>query len=107
MEWSLKTWLAPWAYVASVVYHDMFWYPFSGNRRVHAALRSDWGRLFFNWEKTAAVGDGYPDVGPEPGGIVRGVGQLLKMAVGILWTCLREAPELAVRKRRSAAVRGA
>jgi len=105
VEWSLKTWLAPWAYVASVVYHDMFWYPFSGNRRVHAALRSDWGRLFFNWEKTVAKGDGYPDVGPAPGGIARGVGQLLKMAAGILWTCIREAPELAVRKRRSAAVR--
>ena len=27
LEWSLKTWLAPWAYVASVAYHDMFWYP--------------------------------------------------------------------------------
>jgi uncharacterized protein (DUF362 family) len=27
IEWSLKTWLAPWAYVASVSYHDMFWYP--------------------------------------------------------------------------------
>ncbi len=25
IEWSLKTWLAPWAYVASVTYHDMFW----------------------------------------------------------------------------------
>ena len=47
-------------------------------------------------------GPGYPDVGPAPGGIVRGVGQLLKMAAGILWTCVREAPELALRKRRSA-----
>ena len=28
MEWSLKTWMAPWAYVASVLYHDSFWYPF-------------------------------------------------------------------------------
>jgi hypothetical protein len=24
LEWSLKTWLAPWAYVASVLYHDMY-----------------------------------------------------------------------------------
>ena len=27
IEWSLKTVLAPWAYMASVVYHDSFWYP--------------------------------------------------------------------------------
>ena len=27
IEWSLKTVLAPWAYIASVVYHDSFWYP--------------------------------------------------------------------------------
>jgi uncharacterized protein (DUF362 family) len=103
VEWSLKTWLAPWAYVASVVYHDMFWYPFSGNRRVHDVLRSDWGRLFFNWEKAKADEKGYSELGPAPGGIVRGVGKLLRMGVSILWTCLKEAPEFAVRKRRKAA----
>ena len=27
IEWSLKTWLAPWAYLASVAYHDLYWYP--------------------------------------------------------------------------------
>ncbi|WP_343390150.1 hypothetical protein [Candidatus Amarobacter glycogenicus] len=26
-EWSLKTFLAPWAYMASVIYHDSIWYP--------------------------------------------------------------------------------
>src|SRR6478735_7627999 len=26
VEWSLKTVLAPWAYIASVLYHDSFWY---------------------------------------------------------------------------------
>ena len=30
IEWSLKTVLAPWAYMASVVYHDSFWYPVHG-----------------------------------------------------------------------------
>src|SRR5689334_15376752 len=46
IEWSLKTWLAPWAYVASVTYHDMFWYPFKGQQHINTALRSDWGKLF-------------------------------------------------------------
>jgi hypothetical protein len=29
IEWSLKTVLAPWAYIASVIYHDSFWYPYN------------------------------------------------------------------------------
>ncbi len=73
VEWSLKTWLAPWAYVASVAYHDMFWYPFYGKARVEEALRSDWGRLFANWGKAQpdAAGRGYPDVGSEHPELVR------------------------------------
>ena len=30
LAWSLKTVLAPWAYLASVLYHDTFWYPLKG-----------------------------------------------------------------------------
>jgi uncharacterized protein (DUF362 family) len=63
IEWSLKTWLAPWAYVASVGYHDVFWYPFVGKPRVQAALDSDWGRLFANWSSVRCDGRGFPDVG--------------------------------------------
>jgi len=66
LEWSLKTWLAPWAYVASVSYHDLFWYPFFGPRRVRAALESEWGRLFANWGRVAVdpAGRGYPRWAP-------------------------------------------
>ena len=49
VEWSLKTWLAPWAYIASVIYHDLFWYPFYGKGRVENVFRTDWGKLFHNW----------------------------------------------------------
>ncbi len=66
VEWSLKTWLAPWAYAASIAYHDYYWYPFVGQDRVNEALFSDWGRLFFNWEDVAPDENGWPDVGPEP-----------------------------------------
>ena len=38
IEWSLKTVLAPWAYMASVVYHDSFWYPV--NAQAHDAERA-------------------------------------------------------------------
>ena len=50
IEWSLKTVLAPWSYMASVIYHDSFWYPFIAKTQMQQVLASDWGRLFRNWE---------------------------------------------------------
>ena len=102
LEWSLKTWLAPWAYVASVIYHDTYWYPFRGRTRVQAALRSRWGRLFQNWDAVAPDGDGYSSVGQTQGSLVRAGFDLLGLSMRILWTCIREAPEVAVRRRRIA-----
>ncbi|NOT00848.1 MAG: DUF362 domain-containing protein [Phycisphaerales bacterium] len=64
IEWSLKTWMAPWSYVASIAYHDYFWLPFVGRDRVDAALNSDWGRLFANWEQLTPNESGWSDVGP-------------------------------------------
>jgi uncharacterized protein (DUF362 family) len=67
LEWSLKTWLAPWAFVASVGYHDVLWYPLLGKPRVRAALESDWGRLFASWGNVRCDGRGFPDaLGPAP-----------------------------------------
>ena len=100
LEWSLKTWLAPWAYIASVLYHDTLWYPLWGRVRVQSALHSAWGRLFHNWESVQADVAGYRDVGQERGQLVRSAVGLLGLSLKILWTCIREAPELAVRKRR-------
>lgn len=100
VEWSLKTWLAPWAYIASVLYHDSYWYPRHGNRRVHEALKSEWGRLFHNWDRVTPDEKGWQDVGDEPPGMVRRTGQLLKMSMKILWKCICEAPEVAARRRR-------
>jgi hypothetical protein len=103
LEWSLKTWLAPWAYIASVLYHDMYWYPVSGNRRMHEALQSDWGRLFHNWEKLVPDEQGWPDVGTAPAEFVRNTRELVRMAAGILGTCVAEAPEtIRLRRRRMA-----
>jgi hypothetical protein len=105
LEWSLKTWLAPWAYIASVLYHDMFWYPFNGNGQVHQALRSEWGRLFHNWERLTPDENGWTNVGDAPAEFVKSTGQLIRMAAGILGTCIVEAPESTwLRRRRTAAV---
>lgn len=99
IEWSLKTWLAPWAYIASVVYHDMYWYPRFGNHRVHEALRSEWGRLFHNWERLTPDEKGFAELGDLPSRIVLGTASILARGFRILGECVKEAPEFASRKR--------
>jgi len=42
----LRTFLVPWSYCASILYHDFYWYPLIGRRRVREALKTEWGRLF-------------------------------------------------------------
>ncbi len=42
----LQSPLVPWAYFASNFYHNVYWYPFVGRKRVEAALQTRWGRLF-------------------------------------------------------------
>jgi uncharacterized protein (DUF362 family) len=42
----LQSPLVPWSYFASNFYHNVFWYPFIGRKRVQAALENPWGRLF-------------------------------------------------------------
>jgi len=105
IEWSLKTWLAPWSYIASVLYHDMYWYPRNGKSRVQEILRSEWGRLFHNWEKLTPDENGWQDVGIEPAKLDRSTLQLMGKAFRILGTCVTEAPE--TRRLRGRKVVGA
>jgi uncharacterized protein (DUF362 family) len=42
----LRSPLVPWSYVASNFYHNVYWYPVVGRKRVQAALETKWGRLF-------------------------------------------------------------
>jgi uncharacterized protein (DUF362 family) len=94
LEWSLKTWLAPWSYLASVTYHDLYWYPRNGQGRVHEVLQSDWGRLFHNWETARADENGFPDVGCAPTEFTRATKDLLKMGARVFVTAAKEAPEV-------------
>jgi hypothetical protein len=107
MEWSLKTVLAPWAYIASVLYHDSFWYP-THQQVLREILNSEWGRLFHNWEQVAIPPDrleaeGWKDVGPPVGEFKTETAKLLLTSLRILGTCIREAPEFDARRRRRAA----
>ena len=78
----------------------LFWYPFMGRKRVRSALKSVWGRLFAQWGRVETTATGYVGINSESKGLVRGVFGLLGIGAKILLTCIREAPELAARKRR-------
>jgi uncharacterized protein (DUF362 family) len=103
LEWSLKTWLAPWAYIASVAYHDAFWYPMYAKDHMQPVLDSEWGRLFANWRavQTDPDGRGYPDVGPPSPDLTRNLTLQLTEAMRLVGMALRESPEWQARKRRS------
>ncbi len=100
IEWSLKTVLAPWAYIASVIYHDSFWYPVLGRQKMHDVLASEWGRLFRNWEQVTPDARGYPAIPAEAAEIERTGLKAFNRSLGILATCVKEAPEFASRRRR-------
>jgi hypothetical protein len=103
IEWSLKTVLAPWAYMASVVYHDSFWYPVKARYMMQQVLDSDWGRLFRNWETLTPTPDGFPSVGTEAAELERTGLRAFTKSIGILGTCIKEAPEFGRQRRRMAA----
>ena len=100
IEWSLKTWLAPWAYVASVTYHDMFWYPFKGKPHIQKALESEWGRLFANWGNVPKTEKGFPEVGEAHPELVRMGLKHFAEGSRLVAMAVAESPEMKARQRR-------
>ncbi len=45
----LRSFLAPWAFFASNVYHNGYWRNVVGKRRIRRALETPWGRLFSSY----------------------------------------------------------
>ena len=100
IEWSLKTVLAPWAYVASVIYHDSFWYPLKARSMMRQVLDSPWGRLFRDWENAERDERGFPAFAAAPAELRRTGWRALGTSLGILATCVKEAPEVLQRRKR-------
>ena len=42
----LRSFITPWAYAASNLYHNAYWLKVVGRKRVQAAMKTPWGRLF-------------------------------------------------------------
>jgi len=58
----LQSPLVPWSFFASNFYHNVYWYPFVGRKRVQAALDTKWGQLFRSYGDGEVV---MPGMQPE------------------------------------------
>ena len=75
----LQSPLVPWSYFASNFYHNVYWYPFVGRKRVEAALENPWGQLFKDY------GDGEVVLpGMEPKTVVQAVVGLTILAAATI-----------------------
>jgi uncharacterized protein (DUF362 family) len=71
----LQSPLVPWSYFASNFYHNVYWYPFIGRKRVESALDTRWGQHFKDY------GDGEVVMpGMEPKTVVQAVVGLTLLA---------------------------
>ena len=74
----LRSPLVPWSYFASNFYHNVYWYPFVGRKRVEAALDTRWGQLFQRY------GDGHVVMpGMEPQSVMVAAGGLAVLGAAI------------------------
>jgi len=77
----LQSPIVPWAYFASNFYHNVYWYPFVGRKRVESALDTQWGQLFRSY------GDGQVVMpGMEPKTVVQAVAGLTILTAAALVT---------------------
>lgn len=75
----LQSPLVPWSYFASNFYHNVYWYPFIGRKRVEAALENPWGQLFKDY------GDGEVVLpGMEPKTVVQAIVGLTLLAAAAI-----------------------
>ncbi len=86
----LQSPIVPWSYFASNFYHNVYWYPFVGRKRVADALKTPWGQLFEHY------GDGQVVMpGMEPKTVVQA-----GTAIGILAVVMGVAAWLLGRRSR-------
>ena len=78
----LRSPIVPWSYFASNFYHNVYWYPFIGRKRVQQALDTPWGRLFSEYGTEAGL-HGAVMPGMEPRTVLAAAGGLALLAGGI------------------------
>jgi uncharacterized protein (DUF362 family) len=79
----LQSPLVPWSFFASNFYHNVYWYPFVGRKRVEEALKTPWGQLFASYGNGKVVMPGM-----EPRTVIQaaaGLSALAILAGSLLW----------------------
>ncbi len=85
----LRSPLVPWSYLASHLYHNVYWYPFVGRPRVEAALQTKWGQLFKSYGDGEVV---MPGLRPQTViGAAVGITVLMALAMGMLFLLSRRS----------------
>ncbi len=51
--------IAWWSYIASYLYHDVYWYPLIGKKRVKEILKTKWGKVFENYFELKRTEEGF------------------------------------------------
>jgi hypothetical protein len=69
----------PWSYFASNFYHNVYWYPFVGRKRVETALKTKWGEMFQGYGADAGL-QGAVMPGMEPKTVAVAAGGLAALA---------------------------
>jgi len=91
----LRTPLVPWSYFASNFYHNVYWYPFIGRKRVAKALETEWGQLFNEYGKDAGL-EGTVMPGMEPRTVA-----IAAAGLGLLAACIGAGAWWLSHRRRS------
>lgn len=80
----LQSPIVGWSYFASNFYHNVYWYPFVGRKRVEAALQTPWGQLFKDYGDGKVVMPGMePKTVLQAGAAIGGVAVVLGI-LGVL-----------------------
>lgn len=81
----LQTPIVGWSYFASNFYHNVYWYPFVGRKRVAAALKTPWGQLFEKYGDGKVVMPGMePKTVVQAGVVIGAVTAILAIALVLL-----------------------
>ena len=80
----LQSPIVPWSYFASNFYHNVYWYPFIGRKRVESALQTPWGQLFKNYGDGQVVMPGVEPKTVVQAGVAIGAAAAVLGVAGVL-----------------------
>lgn len=87
----LRTPLVPWSFAASNIYHNWYWFPFVGQSRAKAALRTNWGKLLREqYSPDRPINPGYGSRKPLLAAASGAAAFLLALGIG-LWGMRRKS----------------